>query len=89
MRSAAIVITVLSGHLWAAAVWNVFTLAMPRQGGELVTGGAVMTGIIASVLWKARADSRRGDSLTLLAQTVADTTRPAGVRATGPLRRVK
>lgn len=88
MRSAAIVITVFSAHLWAAGIWNAATDTMSRPGGEMLTGGAVMTGVIASLMWKTLADARRsGESLGLLAQTVADTTRPAA--GAGSLRSVK
>jgi len=54
MLRTAITATIVSAGLWTAAITNVFTAVMSGSGGMVLTGGAVMTGIVASVLWVAR-----------------------------------
>lgn len=53
MRLVAVAITIFSAALWGADIVNVFTEWMPGRGAEVEGGAAVMTGIVAALLWVA------------------------------------
>lgn len=88
LRTSACGLTAVAVILWGTIIAGMW-VTIPERGMRAIVPAAVVAPIIAAMLWVTRGNRRRQDGHSLVIRALADVTRPAAARVTGPLRRVK